>query len=100
MQCRLFLDVVVRKSTTVFQLLASKDQTLLVWWNTFLILDLGFDIVDSITGFDLKGDGFPCQCLHKDLHISAFLQHLISVTICSLIFFICPMYSALILLPM
>merc|ERR1712096_274473 len=52
MQCRLFLDVVVGKSTTILQLLSGKDQTLLVWWNTFLILDLGFHIVDGITRFD------------------------------------------------
>ena len=35
---RLFLDVVVTEGTTIFQLLASKDQTLLIWWNAFLVL--------------------------------------------------------------
>merc|ERR1719462_774192 len=65
MQCRLFLDVVVGKSTTILELLSSKDQTLLVWWNTFLILDLGFHIVDGITGFDLKGDGLTVNVFTK-----------------------------------
>jgi len=37
-QGRLFLDVVVTQRTTIFQLLASKDQTLLIWWNAFLVL--------------------------------------------------------------
>ena len=37
-QGRLLLDVVVAQSTTVFQLFTSKDQTLLVWWNAFLVL--------------------------------------------------------------
>src|SRR5437868_1221223 len=32
-QCRFLLDVVIRKSSTVFQLLSGKDQALLVWWN-------------------------------------------------------------------
>ena len=29
----------------------------LVWWNAFLVLDLGLDDVD---GLDIKGDGFAC----------------------------------------
>jgi len=37
-QGRLFLDVVVTERATIFQLLASKDQTLLVGWNALLIL--------------------------------------------------------------
>jgi len=35
---RLLLDVVVTEGATIFQLLAGKDQTLLVWWNTLLVL--------------------------------------------------------------
>ena len=37
-QCWLFLDVVVTEGATIFQLFASKDQTLLVRWNALLIL--------------------------------------------------------------
>ena len=37
-QRRLFLDVVVTQRATIFQLLASKDQTLLVGWNALLVL--------------------------------------------------------------
>merc|ERR1719334_1855657 len=89
MQSRLLLNIVVRKSSPIFQLFSSKNQTLLVWRNSFLILDLGFNIVDGVTGFNLKGDGLTSQCFHKDLHVGTFALHLISVTICSLIFFIC-----------
>merc|ERR1712215_414282 len=71
MQGRLLLDIVVRKSSTIFQLLSSKNQTLLIRRNTFLILNLGFAIVDGITGLNLKGDGLTSQCFHKDLHIGA-----------------------------
>jgi hypothetical protein len=35
---RLLLDVVVRKSAAILKLLAGKDQTLLVWGNTLLVL--------------------------------------------------------------
>ena len=44
----LLLDVVVRQSTAIFQLLASEDQPLLIRRNSFLILDLGLDIFYSV----------------------------------------------------
>jgi len=68
MKRRLLLDVVVRQSPSILKLFTSKDETLLIWRNTFLILDLGFDILNGIRGFDLKGDGLASQCLHENLH--------------------------------
>ncbi len=59
MEGRFFLDIVVSKSAAILELLSSKDQSLLVRRNTFLILDLSLDIVDGIAGFDLEGDGLP-----------------------------------------
>lgn len=50
----LLLDVVVRQSTAIFQLLASEDQPLLIRRNSFLILDLGLDILYSVRGFNLR----------------------------------------------
>ena len=67
----LFLDVVVAQSTTIFQLLASKDKTLLVWGNTFLVLDLGLDVVNGIARLNLEGDGLSSKCLDEDLHTSS-----------------------------
>ena len=63
-----YLNVVVRKGATVFKLLTSKDETLLVRRNTLLVLNFGLDIVDSVGGFDLEGDGLACQGLDEDLH--------------------------------
>ncbi|KFQ61503.1 hypothetical protein N334_09040, partial [Pelecanus crispus] len=62
------LDVIVRQSAPIFQLLASKDQPLLIRGNAFLVLDLGFHILNGVTGLNLKGDGLASQGLHKDLH--------------------------------
>merc|ERR1711962_1250183 len=67
----LFLDVVVRQSPAILQLFTSKDQSLLVWGDALLILDLGFHILDGIGWFHLECDGLACQCLHKDLHSSS-----------------------------
>lgn len=75
------MDVVVRKGASIFKLLSSEDQTLLVWGDTFFVLDLGLDlhregeqrevsgrvwgwkrkgeranIVDGVRGLDLEGD--------------------------------------------
>ena len=57
MKGRFLLDVVIGECAAVFELFASKDETLLVRWNTLLVLDLGLDVVDSIAGLDLKSDG-------------------------------------------
>lgn len=50
------LNIVVRKSTSVFQLLAGEDQTLLIRGNSLLVLNLGLDVVDGVRGFDIKGN--------------------------------------------
>jgi hypothetical protein len=53
---RLLLDVVVRKGPAIFELLASKNEALLVRGNALLVLDLALDIIDRIAGLDLKSD--------------------------------------------
>ena len=58
MQSRFLLDVVVRQSSAILKLFTGKDQSLLVWRDALLVLDLGFDIVDSVGRFNLEGDGF------------------------------------------
>merc|ERR1711874_797114 len=70
MESGLFLDVVVRQSSAILQLLASKDQTLLVWGDSLLVLDLSLDILNGIAGLNLQGDGLPCESLDEDLHSS------------------------------
>lgn len=52
------LNVVIAQGTSIFKLLAGEDQTLLIGRNAFFVLDLGFDVVDGVAGFDFEGDGF------------------------------------------
>ena len=59
------LDVVIAQCTSIFKLLSREDQTLLVRWDTLLVLNLGFDIVDCVRGFHLEGDGFTRQGLDE-----------------------------------
>ena len=73
MESGLLLDVVVREGSTVFELLSSEDESLLIGRDTLLILDLGLDVVDGVTWLDLKGDSLASEGLHEDLHGGADL---------------------------
>ena len=68
MESGLFLDVVVRKSAAIFELLSSKDQALLVRRNAFLILNLVLDVVNGVGRLNLKCNRLACESLHEDLH--------------------------------
>uniref|UniRef100_A0AC34GU41 Uncharacterized protein n=1 Tax=Panagrolaimus sp. ES5 TaxID=591445 RepID=A0AC34GU41_9BILA len=68
MEGRFFLDIVIRKSTSIFKLFSSKDKTLLIWRDSFFILDLSFYIFNGIRTFNFKGDSFAGKGLDEDLH--------------------------------
>merc|ERR1711972_859318 len=72
---RLLLDVVVGEGSSVLELLSSKDQSLLIWGNTLLVLDLGLDVLDAVRRLDLEGDGLPGEGLDEDLHTSPESEH-------------------------
>ena len=69
---RLLLDVVVRESAAVLELLASEDEALLIGRNTFLVLDLSLHVVNGVGGLDLKGDSLAGKGLNEDLHSFVF----------------------------
>ena len=71
MEGRLLLDVVIRKGSAVLELLSSEDESLLVGWDTLLVLDLGLDVLDGICWLDIKGDGLTSESLDEDLHTTS-----------------------------
>ena len=76
MQRALLLDVVVGESAAVVQLLARKDEALLVGGDALLVLDLGLDGVDGVGGLDFEGDG--CYfCFLENVAQKCFLSLLI-----------------------
>merc|ERR1712019_318806 len=75
MEGALLLDVVVRESSSVLQLLASEDQPLLIWGDPLLVLDLGLDVLNGVRGFDLQGDGLTGEGLDEYLHASPESEH-------------------------
>merc|ERR1712051_581229 len=68
MKSRFLLDIIVGERATVFELLSSENQPLLLGGNAFLILNLGLDVRDSIIRFDIEGDSLSGQSFHEDLH--------------------------------
>ena len=68
MEGGLLLNVIVREGASILQLLSGKNQTLLIGWDTLLVLNLGFHVVDGVLRLDLQGNGLPGESLDKDLH--------------------------------
>ena len=62
------LNVVIRQRATVLQLLARKDQALLIGRNAFLVLDLLFDVVNRVRGLDFQRNGLASKGFDEDLH--------------------------------
>jgi len=60
MEGGLLLDVVVAEGAAVLELLSSENETLLIRWNAFLVLDLGLDVVNGVGWLDIKSDGLAC----------------------------------------
>ena len=68
MKLALFLNVIVLKCAAIFQLFTSKDQALLVWRDTLLVLDLAFDVVNSFVAFHFEGNSLSSERYNMDLH--------------------------------
>merc|ERR1712050_262457 len=68
MQRRFFLDVVVGQCAAILELLPSKNQALLIWWDSFFVLDLSFYVVNSVRCLNIQRDRLTCERFHEDLH--------------------------------
>ena len=71
MEGGLLLNIVVRESSTVFELLSGEDEALLVGRDALLVLDLSLYGINCIGGLDLKCDGLTSESLHEDLHATS-----------------------------
>ncbi len=69
MERRLLLDIVISKRAAVLQLLAGKDEALLVRRYTFFVLNLLLHILNRVTRLHVQRNGLARERLHKDLHV-------------------------------
>jgi len=72
MKSGLLLDVVVGEGSAVFELLSSEDESLLIRWDTFLVLDLSLDVLDGVGWLDLKSDCLTGEGLDENLHVEVW----------------------------
>jgi hypothetical protein len=69
----LLLDVVIRERPPILQLLAGKDQALLVRRDALLVLDLLLHVLDRVRGLDIESDCLalqpppPTQAAHRTM---------------------------------
>ena len=74
-------DLLVAQGTTVFELLAGEDETLLIGGDALLVLDLGLDIIDGVRGLNLEGDSLSGEGLNEDLHAEMWGRSLEEVAV-------------------
>ena len=58
---RLLLNVVVREGATILKLLSSENQTLLIWGDSLLVLNLSLHVLDRIGGLDVESNSLSCE---------------------------------------
>merc|ERR1712012_914176 len=75
MESGLLLDVVVAESAAILELLSGEDESLLIGWDSFLILNLGLDVLNGVGWLDLEGDGLSSESLDEDLHTTSESEH-------------------------
>ena len=63
------LDVVVRESSAVLELLAGEDEVLLIGGDAFLVLDLSLDVLNGVRGLNVEGNSLTSESLNENLHI-------------------------------
>ena len=74
MKRRLFLDIVVGQRSSILELFASENQALLIRGNALLVLDLRLDVIDSVAGLYIEGDGLTREGFDEYLHGCSQLQ--------------------------
>ena len=77
MESRFLLDIVIRKGSAILKLLTGEDKSLLIWWDTLLVLDLSLDVLNGVSWLDIKGDGLTGEGLDENLHflVDCFINY-------------------------
>jgi len=68
MKCGFLLNVIIGQCSSIFKLLSSKNEPLLVRGNSLLVLNLRLYIGNGIRRLYIKSNRLPCKCLHENLH--------------------------------
>ena len=74
--------LVVREGAAVLELLASKNETLLIGGDALLVLDLLFHVLDRVRRLDVERDGLAGQGFDEDLHVLVIVDVFVVVVVC------------------
>ena len=69
MNSALLGNVIVAESSLSFELFSSKDQSLVISWDTFFVLNFGLDALNSVTRLDLEGHSLAGKGSNENLHV-------------------------------
>jgi len=75
MERAFLLDIVIRKGLAILQLLACKDESLLVRRNALLVLNLLLYIFNGIRRLCIKRNGLASERFDEDLHSTTESEH-------------------------
>ena len=67
MECAFSIDVIIGEGAPIIKLNTSKDESLLVRGNTFLVLNDSLELLNSVVSRDIASDCLPCQGLDINL---------------------------------
>ena len=70
MKRALLLNIIVRECAPILELLAGKNETLLIRRDALFVLNLGLDVVNGVRGLNLERDSLAGESLDEDLHAS------------------------------
>jgi len=70
MQSAFLLNVIIAQCAAIFNLFAGKNNSLLVGWYTFFVLDFLSDGINIVTCFYVECQCLSCQRLDENLHTS------------------------------
>ena len=71
MESGFLLNVVIGESATILKLLSSEDESLLIRRDSFFVLNLCLDVVDSVRCLNIKSNGLSSKGLDEDLHTTS-----------------------------
>ena len=77
MKCRFFLNIIIWQCLSFFELFSCKNQSLLIWWNSFFFLNHCFDCVNWIVWFNFECDCLTKICIFISLYSIWYFQFLI-----------------------
>merc|ERR1719492_710684 len=68
MQSGFLLDVIIRQSSSIFQLLSREDETLLLRWDSLFVLNLSLHILNGVIRLNIEGNRLSGQGFDENLH--------------------------------